>query len=121
MATPNLTNITSIIPGQINVGLETGLVGIVTNSNASNSTLKIDNIKVTNTSSTILADVSVGLSVVGSATTSYILQGTTIPANAALIIADRESGIYLLENTRLVAFASTVGQLQLSVKYETIS
>jgi hypothetical protein len=122
MATPDLANIGSIIPGQFNTGVTTTrAVGILTNSAGSNTALKIDNIRVSNNTRNISGDISIGVCTVGSATTNYILYETTVPINTALIVANKDSGIYLLENTHLVAVASTANVLNVSVKYETLS
>jgi hypothetical protein len=122
MATPDLANIGSIIPGQVNVGLSTStIVGILTNSAGSNTALKIDNIRVSNTNSVIEGDISIGICPVGSAVTDYLMFETTVPLNTALVVANKDSGVYLLENTHLVAVASSENVLNVSVKYETLA
>lgn len=123
MATPNLTSISSIIPNQVNIGLgTTAMVGILTNISESNKVYKIDNIRITAISG-IASDstITVGYSTVGSATTNYLASDILVPSGSALIVSDRDSGVYLLENTHLVASTNLSNSLDVLVKFEELS
>jgi S1-C subfamily serine protease len=106
MAAPNLANASNIFARQTAVGLNTtAYVGILTNTDSSGKVLRIDNIRITNVQGSFATNVTVGWSTVGS----------------ALIVADKDSGLYLEENYHLVAKAENAEYLEVLIKYEELS
>jgi hypothetical protein len=122
MAAPNIVNVTTITGKSIAVGLSTtAQVGILTNSSGSNKVLKINTIRATNIDGTSSADISVGFNTVGAATTQYIARTIGVPGDAALVVVDKTSAIYLEENQQIVAQASAAGDIDMFISYEDIS
>ena len=122
MAAPNIVNTTTITGKSIAVGLSTtAQVGILTNSSGSNKVFKINTIRATNIDGTATADISVGFSTVGAATTQYIARTISVPADAALIVVDKTSAIYLEENQRIIAQASAASDIDMFISCEDIS
>lgn len=122
MAAPNITGITNITGKSIAISISTtGIVGILTNTNNSNKVLKINTIRATNTDGVNAADISVGFSTVGAATTQYIAKTISVPADAALVVVDKTSSFYLEENQNIVVQASAASKIDMFVSYEDIS
>jgi hypothetical protein len=122
MAAPNIVNVTTITLKSIAVGLSTtAQVGILTNSSGSNKVLKINTIRATNIDGAAAADISVGFNTVGAATTQYIARTIAVPADAALVVVDKTSAIYLEENQQIVAQASAAEDIDMFISYEDIS
>jgi hypothetical protein len=122
MAAPNIVNVTTITLKSIAVGLSTtAQVGILTNSSGSNKVLKINTIRATNIDGAASADISVGFNTVGAATTQYIARTIAVPADAALVVVDKTSAIYLEENQQIVAQASAAEDIDMFISYEDIS
>lgn len=122
MAAPNIVNVTTITLKSIAVGLSTtAQVGILTNSSGSNKVLKINTIRATNIDGAVAADISVGFNTVGAATTQYIARTIAVPADAALVVVDKTSAIYLEENQQIVAQASAAEDIDMFISYEDIS
>lgn len=122
MAAPNIVNAITITGKSIAVGLSTiAQVGILTNSSGSNKVFKINTIRATNIDGAASADISVGFNTVGAATTQYIARTISVPADAALIVVDKTSAIYLEENQQIVAQASAAGDIAMFISFEDIS
>lgn len=122
MAAPNLANASNIFARQTAVGLNTtAYVGILTNTSSSGKVLRVDNIRVTNVQGSFSTNVTVGWSTVGSATTFRVASTMPVPADSALIVADKDSGLYLEEGTHIVARADDASYLEILVKYEELS
>ena len=122
MAAPNIVKVTTITLKSIAVGLSTtAQVGILTNSSGSNKVFKINTIRATNIDGAAAADISVGFNTVGAATTQYIARTIGVPADAALVVVDKTSAIYLEENQQIVAQASAAEDIDMFISYEDIS
>ena len=123
MSNPNIVNVTAIYGGTSNVALSTTSETSIANNAASSSTvLKIDNIVVANTTAsaaTITINVHNAASLGG---TSYaIASAISVPANSTLIVTDKSTAFYLLENMSIGATAGTANALVVTASYETIS
>lgn len=122
MAAPNIVGLTSITGKSVAVGLgTTAIVGILTNTSNSNKVFKINTIRATNIDGTTSADISVGFSTVGAATTQFIARTISVPADSALVVVDKTSSFYLEENQRIVAQASAVNRIDMFISYEDMS
>jgi hypothetical protein len=122
MAAPNIVNVTTITGKSIAVGLSTTApVGILTNTANSNKAFKINTIRATNIDGSVSADISVGFSTVGAATTQYLARTITVPADAALLVVDKTGSFYLEENQRIVAEASAASKIDMFISYEDMS
>lgn len=122
MAAPNIVGVTTIIGKSIAVGLgTTASVDILTNTSGSNKVFKINTIRATNVDGVSNADISVGFSTVGAATTQYIAKTIDVPANAALLVVDKTGSFYLEENQQIIAQASAANDIDMFISYEDIS
>lgn len=122
MAAPNIVGVNTITGKSVAVGLgTTALVGILTNTASSNKVFKINTIRASNIDGTNSADISVGFSTVGAATTQYIARTITVPADAALLVVDKTASFYLEENQQIIAQASAANDIDMFISYEDIS
>ena len=123
MSNPNIVNVTAIYGGTSNVSLSTTSETSVLNNAASSGTvIKVDNIVVANSTAsaaTITINVHSAASLGG---TSYaIASAISVPANSTLIVTDKSTAFYLLENMSIGATAGTASALIVTASYETIS
>jgi len=124
MAAPNIVNVTSII-GKTNVVdlTTTNATLVVENAAASNKVLKINSLVVSNVDGTNAADITISLysedNIGGTAT--QIVSTVSVPADASLIVIDRNSFIYLEEDKSIGATAGSASDLKVVCSYEEIS
>ena len=104
MANPNLVNVTSIYANSINGALTTTVTTDLLTC-ASDKLIKINSIIVANIDGTNAATVTMGVIKSGG---SVVLFASTIsvPADATLVLIDKNSGIYLEEGDILEGGAS---------------
>jgi len=124
MAAPNIVNVTSII-GKTNVVdlSTTNATLVVENAAASNKVLKINSLVVSNVDGTNAADITISLysedNIGGTAT--QIVSTVSVPADASLIVIDKNSFIYLEEDKSIGATAGSASDLKVVCSYEEIS
>lgn len=100
MANPNIISVSAIYGNISNVSLTTtSATSLVSNAASSGLVLKINNIVVANTSS---ATVNITINVYSAAAlggTAYpIASSIAIPAYSTLIVTDKSTAFYLMEN-----------------------
>jgi hypothetical protein len=131
MANPNIVNVTAIY-GTTTYLTPSGTTAVVLLPNAASSGLvyKINNIVAANVNGTSAVDTTVsiysnGAVAQGSAPsggTAYpIVSTVSVPADASLIVADKTTGIYLMEGTSIVVTSGTASGITYSISYENIS
>ena len=130
MANPNIVNVTAIY-GTTTYFTPSGTTAVVLLPNAASSGLvyKVNNIVASNVTGTAAnATVSIytnGAVAQGSAPaggTAYpIVFAVSVPANASLIVADKTTGIYLMEGTSISITSGTASAITYSISYENIS
>jgi hypothetical protein len=124
MAAPNIVNVTSII-GKTNVVnlTTTNATLVVENVAASNKVFKINSLVVSNVDGTNAADITISLysedNIGGTAT--QIVSTVSVPADASLIVIDKNSFIYLEEDKSIGATAGSASDLKVVCSYEEIS
>ena len=124
MAAPNIVNVTSII-GKTNVVdlSTTNATLVVENAAASNKVLKINSLVVSNVDGTNAADITISLysedNIGGTAT--QIVSTVSVPADASLIVIDKNSFIYLEEDKSIGATAGSASDLKVVCSFEEIS
>ena len=123
MANPNIVNVTSIYGNISNVSLTTtSATSLVSNAASSGNVLKIDNIVVANTSA---AAANITINVYSAAAlggTAYpIASAISVPAYASLIVTDKSTTFYLMENMSVGATAGTSSALVVTTSWEQIS
>jgi len=136
MATPNIVSVTSIYGGTAYLVTNattantawtyngtTALTGLTPPSLSVN---KIENIVISNTQSSAVT-VSVGVAnnaTYASATvTAYLAYQISVPPNASLVVTDKSTSFYLMENqsVAVIAGVSTSGALTAIASFETIT
>lgn len=123
MANPNIVNVTSIygntsylIPSGTSATAWTALTP------ASGTVNKIDNLVVSNvTSSAASVTVSVNSATGGGGTAYRIAYQISVPANASLIVIDKTTAIYLGESQSIVVTSGTSSALECTASYEAIT
>lgn len=118
MAAPNIVNVASII----------GKTAVVTNVATGGSTVlsapttghvhKLNSLRAVNKTA-LAAWITVAF--VRSATSYYLAYQISVPANAALVIVDKDSGLYLEETDSITATAGTATAIDIEASYEDIS
>lgn len=124
MAAPNIVNVATITGKTAKIALSsTSATTLVTNAASSNQVFKINMIQVANVDGTNAADVTVDVhSAASGGGTAYSLVSTvSVPADAALVVLDKNTALYLEENTSITATAGTANDLEVLVSYEEIS
>ena len=124
MAAPNIVNVSTITGITSKVALSsTSQTTLVSNAASSSKVFKINMIQVANVDGTNACDVTVDVhSAASGGGTAYSLVATaSVPADSALVALDKNTAIYLEENTSITATAGTANDLEVLVSYEEIS
>ena len=118
MANPNLVAVTSIFGKSINGALGTTVTTDLLTC-ASNKLLKINTIIVANIDGTNAATVTMGVIKSGG---SVVLFASTIsvPADATLVLIDKNSSFYLQEGDILEGGAGAASDLTYTISYEEL-
>lgn len=124
MAAPNIVNVSTITGKSAYVALSTtNATELVSNAASSGKVFKINMIQVANVDGTNACTVSIDYHTeddIGG--TGYALASTVnVPADAAIVIMDKNTSIYLEEDRSLSATAETANDLEIIVSYEEIS
>ena len=123
MANPNIVNVTSIYGNIANVSLTTtSETSLASNAASSGVVFKIDNIVVANTTGSA-ANITVNVhSAAALGGTSYpIASSISVPAYSTLIVTDKSTAFYLVENMSVGATAGTSSALVVTISWEAIS
>ena len=124
MTAPNIVNVTTIT-GKTNVVdlTTTNATLVVENTAGSNKVFKINSLVVSNVDGTSAADITVSLysedNIGGTAT--QIVSTVSVPADASLVVIDKNTSIYLEEDKSIGATAGSASDLKVVVSYEEIS
>jgi hypothetical protein len=134
MANPNIVNVSSIygntayvIPSTTSATTSWTYNGTTTLTGltpATNTVNKIDNIVVSNTTSSA-ATCTVGIgnnATFGSATVvSYLAYQISVPPNSSVIVTDKTTAFYLTENQSIGVTSGTASALTYTASFEAIS
>jgi hypothetical protein len=134
MANPNIVNVTSIygntayvIPSTTSATTSWTYNGTTTLTGltpAASTVNKIDNIVVSNTTSSAAnCTVAIGNNATfGSATViSYLAYQISVPPNASVIVTDKTTAFYLTENQSVAVTSGTASALTYTASFEAIS
>jgi DNA/RNA endonuclease YhcR with UshA esterase domain len=127
MANPNIVNVTSIL-GNTSTNLISSTAdpfatALVNNAASSGKVYKINSIVVANVDGTSAADITIkifsqdDLGGTGTAIASTI----SVPADATLIVTDKTTAFYLLEDKSIGATASAANDLVVTCSWEEIN
>jgi hypothetical protein len=124
MAAPNIVNVSTITGKTAVVNLSTAnATAVVSNAASSGKVFKINSLYVSNVDGTDPADITVSFysedNIGGTAT--EICKTITVPADATVVVIDKNSSIYLEEDKSIGATASAANDLKVVCSYEEIS
>ena len=118
MATPNLVNIATITPFTIAGAVTTSNVDII--DVATNKTRKINSIIISNVDGSNSATVSISVSVDNGSNFYHLAKSVAVPADATLVVIDKNSQIYLDETDLLRIVGSANNDLEYVVSGEIL-
>lgn len=123
MANPNIVNVTSIIGNSLTVAVATSATQLASNAASSGKVFKINSILIANIDGTAAADITVNIySAAALGGTALAIASTiSVPADASLIVTDKSTSFYLLENQSIGAIAGTTGDLVATISFEEIT
>jgi hypothetical protein len=124
VANPNIVNVAAIYGNNSSVSLSTtSATSIVSNAASSGKVYKINMLMVANVDGTNAADISINkYSAAALGGTAYPIASTiSVPADATLIILDKTTALYLLENESIGATAGTASDLVVTCSWEEIN
>ena len=131
MANPNLLAATTAsgTTSYLTPGGTTALV-LIRNAASSNQVLKINQIVAANVNGSAAVDTTVSIYSNGgqlpnnapSGGTAYpVVSTVSVPADASLIVTDKTTAIYLMEDHSIVVTSGTASGITYSISYEVIS
>ena len=124
MAAPNLVSPTTINGKTVTVDLSTtNATSILSNASGSGKVLKVNALYVSNVDGTDNAEITINYYSAAAlgGTATQIASTVVVPADATLVVIDKDAYIYLEENTSLGATAGTASDLKVVCSYEDIS
>jgi hypothetical protein len=124
MANPNIVNVTTIFGNSSSTSLTTtSATSLVSNAAASGKVYKINSIVAANVDGTSAADITINVySAAALGGTAFPIASTiSVPADATLIITDKTTSFYLLENQSIGATAGTASDLVVTASWEEIN
>jgi hypothetical protein len=124
MSAPNIVNVTTITGKTSVVNLTTtNATLVVENPAASNKVFKINSLVVSNVDGTNAADITISYysaAAIGG-TATQIVSTVSVPADASLIVIDKNTYIYLEEDRSIGATAGSASDLKVVCSYEELS
>ena len=127
MANPNIVNVTNIL-GNTSTNLISSTAdpfatALVNNAASSGEVYKINSIIVANVDGSAAADITIKIfsedDLLGTGTA--IASTISVPANASLVVIDKSTSFYLLEDKSIGATASAANDLVVTVSWEEIN
>ena len=125
MANPNIVGVSAIYGNSSQTALSsTSVTSIVSNAASSGKVYKINMIVVANVDGASAADITINIysnATAGSGTAYAIASTISVPADASLIVSDKTTAFYLLENQSIGAIAGTANDLVVTCSWEEIN
>jgi hypothetical protein len=124
MANPNIANVTDIRGVNSLTSLtSTSSFTLLSNAASSNKVFKLNTVIAANVQGTSVYDVTIRIhnAAAGGGTAFPIASTINIPADASLIIFDKDCGIYILENQSVTAVASAGNVIVVAASWEEIA
>lgn len=124
MANPNIAAVAAIYGNTSATSLTTtNATSIVSNAASSGKVYRINSLVVANIDGTNAADISINLYSAASlgGTATAIASTISVPADATLIIIDKTTQLYLLEDKSIGAIAGTASDLVVTCSWEEIN
>ena len=127
MANPNIVNVTTIL-GNTSTNLISSTAdpfatALVNNAASSGKVYKINSIVVANVDGTTAADITIKIFSQDDlgGTGTQIASTISVPADATLIVTDKTTSFYLLEDRSIGATASAANDLVVTCSWEEIN
>ena len=121
MAAPNIENVATITAKSVQATLNTTLTTeILANASSSGKVFKINTIIIANIDGTNAADASVFITKSGGSPIA-IASTISVPADATLVVIDKNSSLYLEEGDNIEAGAGANSDLTITISYEELS
>jgi hypothetical protein len=124
MANPNIVSVSAIYGENSLTALSTtSATSIVSNAASSGKVYKINSLIVANVDGTSNAEITINVySQAALGGTAFALASTvTVPADATLVVIDKNTSIYLKENQSIGAIASAANDLVVTASWEEIN
>jgi hypothetical protein len=125
MANPNIVNVTTILGNSSFTNLSTtSVTSLASNAASSNKVYKINSIVVSNVDGSTAADITINVysnATAGSGSAFALASTISVPADATLIVTDKTTSFYLLENQSIGAIAGTASDLNVTCSWEEIN
>lgn len=122
MANPNLAAVTTITGNVGNVALTASAQSLASNAVSSGTILKIESIVIANSSTTnVTATVNIYSAAALGGTAYPIASALNVPPNSTVVITDKSTSFYLMENMSLGALASATSSLTATTTWEVMS
>lgn len=124
MANPNIVNVAAIYGNTSTTSLTTtSATSIVSNASASGKVYKINSIVVANVDGTSAADITINIYSAAAlgGTATAIASTISVPADATLIVTDKTTSFYLLEDRSIGATAGAANDLVVTCSWEEIN
>lgn len=124
MANPNIVNVTAIYGNTTYAALSsTSPTTLLSNAASSAKVFKVDDIVVSNVNGSTAATVTVSVNsaAAGGGTAYRLAYNISVPAGASLIVTDKSTAFYLMENQSVVITAGTANYLEAVLSYEDIN
>ena len=124
MANPNIVAVTSILGNTTFLTpANTSANVLLSNAASSGNVLKINQIVCANVDGTSAANctVTINSAAAGGGTAYPIVSTVSVPADASLIVVDKTTAIYLMEDQSIVVTSGTANDLAFTISYEAIS
>lgn len=124
MANPNIAAVAAIYGNTSTTSLTTtSATSIVSNAASSGKVYKINSLVVANIDGTNAADITINVYSAAAlgGTGTAIASTISVPADATLIIIDKTTQIYLLEDKSIGAIAGTASDLVVTCSWEEIN
>jgi hypothetical protein len=124
MANPNIVAVTSILGNTTYLTpANTTANVLLSNAASSGDVLKINQIVCANVDGSSAANctVTVNSAAAGGGTAYPIVSTVSVPADASLIVVDKTTAIYLMEDQSIVVTSGSASDLAFTISYEAIS
>lgn len=117
MAAPNIVSPTSITLKQLSTTVGTAALTLVTC--ASDKAIKLSTLFAANVQGTNAGDITIRVS--DGTATHAVCSTVSVPADASLVVVDRNSPVYLEEGDSIEAIASAAATIEVVGSYEEIA
>ena len=127
MANPNIVNVAAIYGNTsttlISSTADPFATALVSNASASGKVYKINSIVAANVDGTSACDITIKIFSAASlgGTGTAIASTISVPADATLIITDKTTSFYLLEDKSIGATASAANDIVVTISWEEIN